>query len=117
MWTQELMRGGHRGAVSKYRFVCNKPESKLLSGEVKYSWSQEHLGVLPSTGVLDNTNTCQRYVANLNYASDGANSHQGQEGALGSSTHHFLAWYTSDQPALSYITHEKNWPVYLPSFL
>ena len=44
----------------------------------------------------------------LQLTSDGANSHQGQEDALGSSTHHFLAWYTSDQPALSYTTHEKN---------
>jgi len=32
---------------------------------------------------------------------DEANSHQGLEGALGSSTHHFLAWCTSDQPKTS----------------
>ena len=30
--------------------------------------------------------------------SDGANPYQGQEGALGSSIHHFLALCTSDQP-------------------
>ena len=33
---------------------------------------------------------------------DGVNSHQGLEGALGSSTHHFLAWCTSDQPEESH---------------
>ena len=35
-------------------------------------------------------------------------SYQGLEDALGSSTHHFLAWSTSDQPAVSYNTQGKN---------
>ena len=34
----------------------------------------------------------------MDNTSDGVNSHQGLEDALGSSTHHFLAWCTSDQP-------------------
>ena len=47
----------------------------------------------------------QKYVVNLNhgwYYSDGVNSHQGLEDALGSSTHHFLAWCTSDRPEESH---------------
>ena len=44
----------------------------------------------------------------MDNTSDEANSHQGLEGALGSSTHHFLAWCTSDQPKTSQNDRRKH---------
>ena len=44
-----MMSGGHKmdidleGAVPNYKFVCNKPESEFLTGEVEYCRSHECL--------------------------------------------------------------------------
>ena len=40
-WTQG---GGRGGGVPNYKFVCNKSQSKFLTGEIKYCRSREHLG-------------------------------------------------------------------------
>ena len=38
------MQGGRGGVVPDYKYVCNEPESKFLTGQAEYSRSCERLG-------------------------------------------------------------------------